>query len=273
MAIYLISGKFSGLADEVWRDSQARTDKILDLIKGQGGEFIAGYQSSDYQLIFIVDLPFQFPSRGDRVAGALSRSLGTPFTSVGITEIWGTWRPDQAEVERRHADFLAQEAAKQEEEIQRAFEQARRRQFRQLPATANKSDQGPIRLLVVDDIADTRATIRKVLASEVDIEIVGEASDGQEAIKQIDALMPDVMTTCIHMPTMDGFTATEAICQKHPWAKVIILSVQDSMNHKRRAIRAGACDYLIKPPMGDELVSAIRLAANRLSVPARRPLG
>ena len=117
--------------------------------------------------------------------------------------------------------------------------------------------------MVVGDVAYTRAYIRELLRSEADIRVVGEASDGLEAIRQFDALMPDVTTICTNMPTMDGITATEAICRKHPIAKVIIISVRGDTNYIRRCAMAGACDYLIKPPMGDELLLAIRLAAGR----------
>ena len=130
---------------------------------------------------------------------------------------------------------------------------------------ANQHSQDPIRVLVVDDVADTRANIRRLFSSEADITVIGEASDGQDAIKQFDALLPDVMTMCINMPNMDGIAATEAIRRTHPSAKVIILSVQEDNAYVRRAIMAGACDYLTKPPMADELLSAIRLAAGRCS--------
>ncbi len=132
------------------------------------------------------------------------------------------------------------------------------------PATGvNRHSQDPIRVLVVDDVADTRANIRRLLSSEADIAVIGEASDGMDAIKQFDALLPDVMTMCINMPNMDGITATEAIRRTHPSAKVIILSVQENNAYIRRAIMAGACDYLTKPPTVDGLSSAIRSAAGR----------
>jgi pilus assembly protein CpaE len=105
--------------------------------------------------------------------------------------------------------------------------------------------------------------IRKLLSGEADVRVVGEASDGLEAIEKFTALTPDVITMCIAMPALDGLSATEEICRKHPWAKVIILSVQDSISYKRRAVLAGACDYLTKPAIGEELKSAIRRAAGR----------
>jgi|SRR5271157_336640 len=169
---------------------------------------------------------------------------------------------EQAEAERRHTDNKA-DTSTQEEWIRFFFEQARWRQSKQPPAKVNKSHQAPIRILVVDDVADTRMHIRKLLSSETDIKVVGEASDGAEAVEKFVALMPDVTTMCINTPTMGGITATEAIRRKHPLAKVIMISAQDSTSYIRRAMVAGACDYLTKPPRAEELQSAIRLAAGR----------
>jgi len=169
---------------------------------------------------------------------------------------------ERAEGERRRTDHEA-DTSTQEEWIRFFFEQARRRQSKQPPAKVNKSHRAPIRVLVVDDVADTRMHIRKLLGSESDIKVVGEASDGMEAVEKFDALMPDVTTICINMPAMSGITATEAIRRKHPLAKVIMISAQDSTSFIRRAMLAGACDYLTKPPRSEELQSAIRLAAGR----------
>ena len=169
---------------------------------------------------------------------------------------------ERAEGEPRRTDHEADTSA-QEEWIRFFFEQARRRQSKQPPAKVNKSHQAPIRVLVVDDVADTRMHIRKLLSSETDIKVVGEALDGVEAVEKFGALMPDVTTICINMPTMGGITATEAIRRKHPLAKVIMISAQDSTSFIRRAMMAGACDYLTKPPRAEELQSAIRLAAGR----------
>ncbi len=169
---------------------------------------------------------------------------------------------ERAEGERRHTDHEA-DTSTQEEWIRFFFEQARRRQSKQPPAKVNKSHQAPIRVLVVDDVADTRMHVRKLLSSETDIKVVGEASDGVEAVEKFGVLMPDVTTICINVPTMDGITATEAIRRKHPLAKVILISAQDSTSFIRRAMMAGACDYLTKPPRAEELQSAIRLAAGR----------
>lgn len=119
---------------------------------------------------------------------------------------------------------------------------------------------GKFRVLVVDDVAETRENIRKLLQFESDVEVVGAARSGKEGIQLAKELDPDVVLMDINMPDVDGITATEIIRQKAPHIKVIILSVQGDQNYMRRAMLAGARDFLTKPPMGDELISAIRRA-------------
>ncbi|MCZ7549109.1 MAG: response regulator [Anaerolineales bacterium] len=117
-----------------------------------------------------------------------------------------------------------------------------------------------IRVLIVDDVADTRENIRKLLQFESDVEVVGAARSGKEGIQLAKDLDPDVVLMDINMPDVDGITATEIIRQKSPHIKVVILSVQGDQNYMRRAMLAGARDFLTKPPMGDELISTIRRA-------------
>lgn len=176
----------------------------------------------------------------------------------------------QREAQQRQQQKRAQTEARAELEREEAeiarlvaeFQQQRRRSTRRPPTQVNKSSQVPIRVLVVDDVKDTRRHIRELLSTEPDIAVVGEASDGDEAIEQYAALLPDVMTTCISMPRMNGIAATEAICQKHPGASVVIISVMGA-NYVRRAMTAGACDFLTKPPERGKLAQAIRRAAGR----------
>ncbi len=123
-----------------------------------------------------------------------------------------------------------------------------------------------IRVLIVDDIAETRENIKKLLQFEGDVEVVGSARSGKEAIQLSQELDPDVALMDINMPDMDGISATEAIREKSPHVQVIILSVQGDQNYMRRAMLAGARDFLTKPPMGDELISAIRRAAEMARV-------
>jgi pilus assembly protein CpaE len=115
-----------------------------------------------------------------------------------------------------------------------------------------------VRVLIVDDVADTRENVRKLLQFESDIEVVGAARSGMEGIQLSQELDPDVVLMDINMPDIDGIAATEAIRQKMPHTQVVILSVQGDQNYMRRAMLAGARDFLTKPPMGDELVSAVR---------------
>ena len=117
-----------------------------------------------------------------------------------------------------------------------------------------------IRVVIVDDIAETRENVRKLLQFEVDIDVAGVAKSGKEGIELAQEYDPDVVLMDINMPDMDGISATEAIRGKLPHVQVIILSVQGDPNYMRRAMLAGARDFLTKPPMADELISAIRRA-------------
>lgn len=117
-----------------------------------------------------------------------------------------------------------------------------------------------IRVLIVDDIAETRENVRKLLQFETDIEVVGTARSGNEGVQLSVELDPDVILMDINMPDIDGITATEQVRARSPHIQVVILSVQGDQNYMRRAMLAGARDFLTKPPMGDELISAIRRA-------------
>lgn len=117
-----------------------------------------------------------------------------------------------------------------------------------------------IRVIIVDDVSETRENVRKLLQFESDVDVVGLARTGKEAIQITQELNPDVVLMDINMPDMDGISATEAIRSQQPAVQVVILSVQSDQNYMRKAMLAGARDFLTKPPMGDELISAIRRA-------------
>jgi pilus assembly protein CpaE len=119
-----------------------------------------------------------------------------------------------------------------------------------------------IRVMIVDDVSETRENVRKLLQFESDVDVVGAARTGKEAIQLSQDLNPDVVLMDINMPDMDGIAATETIRAKQPAVQVVILSVQGDQNYMRRAMLAGARDFLTKPPMGDELISAIRRAGS-----------
>jgi len=115
-----------------------------------------------------------------------------------------------------------------------------------------------IRVLIVDDVAETRENLRKLLSFAPDIEVIGAAASGQEGIELAKQFQPHIVLMDINMPGMDGITATEAILQEVPMTQVVVLSVQGESDYLRRAMLAGARDFLTKPPSGDELMGTIR---------------
>jgi len=115
-----------------------------------------------------------------------------------------------------------------------------------------------IKILVVDDHAVLRDGIHALLGLHDDIEIVGEASEGKEAVAKAQELMPDVVIMDIAMPGMDGLEATRRIRKKHPKMKVLVLTQHDNKEYVLSVIKAGASGYVPKRALGSELVSAIR---------------
>lgn len=115
-----------------------------------------------------------------------------------------------------------------------------------------------IRLLIVDDVAESRETIRRLLSFESDFEVVGEADGGLEAIALAKTLQPDCILMDVNMPGMDGITATEALMLDVPHSVVVMMSVQGEQEYLRRAMIAGARDYLTKPFSADDLVRTIK---------------
>ena len=121
-------------------------------------------------------------------------------------------------------------------------------------------DTQKIRVLIIDDIAETRENIRRSLQFDPTIEVIGLARNGTEGVKLSEELKPDVIVMDINMPDMDGITATEIIRKKVPFSQIVILSVQSDPSYMRRAMLVGARDFLTKPPSIDELTDAIRRA-------------
>ncbi len=115
-----------------------------------------------------------------------------------------------------------------------------------------------IKILVVDDHAIMRDGIRALLGLCDDIEIVGEASEGREAIEKTQELAPDVIIMDIAMPGMDGLEATRRIKKKNPAVKVLVLTQYDNREYVLSTIKAGAAGYVPKRALGSDLVSAIR---------------
>src|SRR5690242_20790087 len=119
-------------------------------------------------------------------------------------------------------------------------------------------DQPTIRVLIVDDIAETRDNLEKLLFFEKDIEVVAKASTGREAVALAKQYQPDVVLMDINMPDMDGITATEAMLNQVPTTQVIMMSVQGEQDYLRRSMLAGAREFLIKPISAEDLYNAIR---------------
>jgi len=115
-----------------------------------------------------------------------------------------------------------------------------------------------IKVLIVDDIPETRDHLTKLLGFEADVEVVGAASGGPEAVEMATALRPDVVLMDINMPGMDGITATEKLAAEVPTAAVIMMSVQGEADYLRRSMLAGAREFLVKPFSSDELTASIR---------------
>ena len=115
-----------------------------------------------------------------------------------------------------------------------------------------------IRVIVVDDIPETREHLAKLLSFETDIEVVAVAASGLEAIEAATKLSPDVVLMDINMPGMDGIATTEELGRTVPTTSVVMMSVQGEADYLRRSMLAGAREFLVKPFSSDELCAAIR---------------
>jgi NarL family two-component system response regulator LiaR len=119
-------------------------------------------------------------------------------------------------------------------------------------------NRGPIRVLVVDDHLIVRKGVCALLATEPDIEVVGEAGDGQEAAAKAESLHPDVIVMDLVMPNMDGIQATRHILARQPDRRILVLTSFAEDDKVFPAIKAGARGYLLKDSGPDDLVRAIR---------------
>lgn len=118
-----------------------------------------------------------------------------------------------------------------------------------------------IRVLIVDDQPLMRAAFKMTLRSETDIEVVGEAADGREAVEQARLLQPHIILMDIRMPELDGVEATKMLAAESEDIKVLILTTFDIDEYVLEALRAGASGFLLKDISADELVHAIRVVA------------
>ena len=120
------------------------------------------------------------------------------------------------------------------------------------------SNASPIKLLLAEDHTILRQGIAQMLAQEPDIEIIGEAPDGETAVKLAIQLRPDVVLMDVGLPKMNGVEATRAICRNVPQTRVIGLSMFEEKERAAEMTSAGACLYLTKSGPAQQLISAIR---------------
>lgn len=115
-----------------------------------------------------------------------------------------------------------------------------------------------VRVLLVDDQALVRAGFRMVIESQPDLHVVGEAGDGLDAVRQAQALRPDVVVMDVRMPVLDGLEATRRITATQPAPRVLVLTTFDLDEHAVEAIRAGASGFLLKDADPEDMLRAIR---------------
>jgi len=123
---------------------------------------------------------------------------------------------------------------------------------------SSKRASGTARLIIADDHELARAGLRSMLEGEKGLEVVGEATDGPEALELCRALRPDLALVDVRMPRMDGLETTRAVKQACPEISVIIVTMHENSDYLISAIRAGAAGYLLKDTSRRELLTAIR---------------
>ena len=125
----------------------------------------------------------------------------------------------------------------------------------------NPSDAAPIKLLIADDHPVVRDGLSSMFARDPEFEVLGEAADGAEAVRLAQALRPDVVLMDLRMPGMDGVTAITELARRGVAVRVLVLTTYDTDSHVLPAIEAGATGYLLKDAPRDELLRAVRAAA------------
>lgn len=123
--------------------------------------------------------------------------------------------------------------------------------------TGHGGQEDLIRVLLVDDHTILREGLRALLSDVADVQVIGEASDGAEAVARVAELRPDVVIMDMVMPNVNGLQATAQIHREHPGTKVLILSMYDDEEYVHQVIRAGAAGYVLKGHAADDLVRAV----------------
>ncbi|GAB4272326.1 MAG: response regulator [Candidatus Rifleibacteriota bacterium] len=120
-----------------------------------------------------------------------------------------------------------------------------------------------IKLLIADDMDELRSNVRRMLNNQDNIKIVGEARNGRETIELVKELQPHIVLMDINMPEIDGLRATEILAKDQPNVQTVIMSIQSEQEYFRRAMKAGAKDFLVKPFSTNDLVDTIQNVYNR----------
>src|SRR5262245_37296040 len=118
-----------------------------------------------------------------------------------------------------------------------------------------------LRVLLADDHAVVREGLKSLIDAQPDLEVVGEASDGESACGKAIELHPDVVMMDVSMPGLSGVDATERLTRALPDLKILALTVYEDKGHLRRMLQAGASGYILKMATGDELLRAVRVIA------------
>ncbi|BAU10435.1 two component LuxR family transcriptional regulator [Leptolyngbya sp. NIES-3755] len=115
-----------------------------------------------------------------------------------------------------------------------------------------------IRLLIVDDQLIFRQDLAKLLSLEGDLEVVGQAANGQEALEHVSVLQPDVILMDVRMPVCDGVVATREIHRRYPWIRILVLTMFDDDEYIEQCLKSGALGYLLKDTPAAQIAIAIR---------------
>jgi DNA-binding NarL/FixJ family response regulator len=123
---------------------------------------------------------------------------------------------------------------------------------------SNPENAALTRLAIVDDHDLAREGLKDMLADEPEIEVVGEASNGREALLLCSRLNPDLMLMDVRMPEMDGLAATQEIKQRYPSVSVLVVTMHENPDYLLEALKAGAAGYVLKDARQEEIVAAVR---------------
>jgi len=118
-----------------------------------------------------------------------------------------------------------------------------------------------LKILLADDHPIVREGLKTLILTQPDMEVIGEASDGQEACQQASLLQPDLVIMDISMPGLSGTQATERLCRECPDTKVLVLTIHEDKGYIRQLLAAGAAGYVLKRAAGEELIHAIRVVS------------